>query len=235
MWTSALSLYEDIIKKYPDEFVALNSAGVECMFLNQDDKALEYLNRAVKVAPDNYKGFYNRGLLHLKNKKPELAINSFNQTLKLYDYHKAYAGRASAYYMISDFPKAILDANYVLRNDKQITSSSASRAHFVLGNCYSDMNKLEEAMKEYNKCLEINNEEPDFYFKRAIVFGKKQDFNSCLGDLDICLKFNPKYYEAYYWKGVAKVNLKLNPCEEFKLAAVQNIQPAINAYNKYCR
>jgi len=229
-WKSAIVLYEDILKKYPDQFIALNSAGVESMFLNEDTKALEYLNRAVSVAPRNYKGFYNRGLLFLKNNKPELAVKSFNQALALYDYAKAYTGRASAYYMMGDLPKAMNDANLALRNDP-----GNAKAHFVMANCYNDINKLQEAMSEYNKSIALNPNEADFYFKRAIVSGKKQDFTSCLNDLVVCLELNPVYYEAYYWKGVAKMNLKQNPCEDLKTAAQHNFEPAITAYNKYCR
>jgi hypothetical protein len=46
---------------------------------------------------------------------------------------------------------------------------------------------------------------------------------------------DPNYAEASYWKGVAKVNLKQDPCEDFKKAAIQNYEPAVEAYNKYCR
>ncbi len=230
VWKSASVLYEDILKKYPTQFIALNSAGVESMFLNEDGKALEYFNRAASAAPRNYKSFYNRGLLYLKNNKPEQAIKSFNQTLELYDYVKAYTGRASAYYMLGDISKAMNDAQLALQTDK-----NNARAHFVLANCYNDLNKLDEAMQEYNKSIELNKNEADFYFKRAITFGKKQDFRSCLSDLIVCLQLNPVYYEAYYWKGVAKVNLKQNPCEDFKIAAQHNFEPAITAFNKYCR
>lgn len=230
VWKSALSLYEDILKKYPDQFIALNSAGVESMFLNEDEKALNYLNKAVDVAPRNYKGFYNRGLLLIKNKKPELAIKSFNESISLYDYAKAYTGRAAAYYMLGDISKAMNDAKTALIKDP-----SSARAYFVLGNCYNDLNKLDEAMATYNDCIKLNGEEAEFYFKRAIVFGKQQNFNSCLSDLIVCLQLNPSSYEAYYWKGVAKVNLKQNPCEDFKTAAQHNIEPGINAYYKYCK
>jgi tetratricopeptide (TPR) repeat protein len=229
-WKSAINLYEDINEKYPNQFLVLNSIGVESMLLNKDSKALEYLNKAVKVAPRNYKGFYNRGLLHLKNNKPEEAINNFNQVLKLIQYHKAYAGRASAYYMLSDFPKAINDAEQALQIEK-----NNAKAHFVLGNCYNDLNRLEDALKEYNKCIEIENSEADFYFKRAIVFGKKQDFKTCINEINLCLQLNPNFFEAYYWRGVAKVNLQENACEDFKIAAQKNYQPAIEAFNKFCR
>ncbi|PBQ31414.1 hypothetical protein CNR22_06435 [Sphingobacteriaceae bacterium] len=230
VWKSSIVLFEDILKKYPDQFIALNSAGVESMFLNEDIKALEYFNKATSVAPRNYKGFYNRGLLLLKNNKPEQAIKSFNQTLDLYEYTKAYTGRAAAYYMLGDIPKAMNDANRALENDK-----TNAKAHFILANCYNDMNRLDEAMQEYNKAIALNKDEADFYFKRAITFGKKQDFSSCLNDLIVCLELNPNYWEAHYWKGVAKVNLKQNPCEDFKIAAQHNFEPAINAYSKYCQ
>jgi tetratricopeptide (TPR) repeat protein len=230
VWKSAIILYEDIIKKHPDLFVALNSAGVESMFLNKDEKALEYFNRAVAAGPRNYKGYYNRGLLYVKNKRPELAVKSFNESLALYPYMKAYTGRATAYHMMGDFSKAMNDANFVIKREP-----NNAKAHFVLGNCYNDLNKLDEALREYNECIRINKDEPDFYFKRAIVFGKKQDFQSCLNDLLVCLELNPAYYEAYYWKGVAKLNLKQDPCEDLKIAAQHNFEPAINAFNRYCR
>jgi tetratricopeptide (TPR) repeat protein len=229
-WKSALNLYEDINKKYPNQFLVLNSIGVESMFLNENEKALDYLNRAVSVAPRNYKGFYNLGLLYLKNNQPEQAIKSFNQTLELYNYSKAYVGRANTYYMLGDFPKAINDANFVLK-----TEPNNIKAHFVLGNCYNDLNRLEDALNEYNICLKYNKDEAEFYFKRGIVYGKKQDFNACINEINICLQLNPNYFEAYYWRGVAKVNLKQNGCEDFKIAAQKNHQPAIDAFNKFCR
>jgi tetratricopeptide (TPR) repeat protein len=229
-WSSAIHLYEDIIKKYPDQFIALNSAGVESMFMNNDRKSLEYFNRAIKASPGNYKGYYNRGLLYIKNNQPELAIKTLNESIGIYDYRKAYVARATAYYMMKDLPKALNDANHVLEEEP-----NNPKAHFVVGNCYNDLNKLDEAMRAYNKCIELNNEEPEYYFKRAIVFGKKQDFSSCLSDLELCISMNPEYYEAYYWRGVSKVNLRQNPCEDFKVAARNNFEPAIAAFNKYCR
>lgn len=229
-WQSATSLYEDILKNYPNQFIALNSLGVEYMFANNNLKALDYFNKAASVAPNNYKGFYNRGLLFLKMNKPELAIKSFNQSLSLYSYSKALVGRASAYYALNDLSKAINDANSALSLEK-----NNAKAYFVLGNCYNDLNKLNEAIAAYNNSIDLINDEPDFYFKRGIAQGKKQNFEACISDISVCLNINPNYYEAYYWRGVAKVNLKKSPCEDFKFAAQNNYEPAINALNKYCR
>ncbi|MDI1356281.1 MAG: tetratricopeptide repeat protein [bacterium] len=230
VWKNSITLYEDILKKYPQQFVALNSAGVECMFRSEDRKALEYFNRAVDAAPNNYKGYYNRGLLLLKNRSAELAIQNFNQTIQLYNYSKAYTGRAAAYYMLNDIPKAMTDANTVL-----LMEPENARAHFILGNCYNDLNKLDEAMAEYNKAIRAAVDEASYYFKRAIIYGKKQDFKSSLDDLELCVSLNPEYYEAYYWKGVARVNLKQDPCSDLRIAAEHGIEPAKSALKTYCK
>lgn len=230
VWRSAITLYEDILKSFPNSFVALNSVGVEYMFRNNDEKAFYYLDKSVKVAPYNYKGFYNRGLLFLKNQQPEQAIENFNRALAIYDYLKAYVGRASAFQMAGNIPRAMEDANHVLA-----MSPGNAKAHFILGNCYNDMNRLNDAMKEYNAALALNGEEAEFYFKRGIVYGKKQDFDACIRDMNVCLALNPDYYEAYYWRGVAKVNTRQNACPDFKIAAQKNYKPAVEAFNTYCR
>ncbi len=229
VWRNSAVLYADILKKFPESFVALNSLGAELMMQNQDKKALEYLNRSVKVSPKNYKGYYNRGLLMLKNGKPAEAIKDFNRAIALYDYHKAYVGRASAYYMLQDIPKAMQDAEYVLK-----TEPGQPKALFVLANCYSSLNQIDKALTLYNMCIEVVDDDADFYFKRAIAYGKKQDFVSSLQDLDACISLNPGYYEAYYWRGVAKFNLKQEPCRDLRIAADKGLEQAQLAYNKYC-
>jgi tetratricopeptide (TPR) repeat protein len=182
------------------------------------------------VSPQNYKGYYNRGLLLLKTNKPREAIASFNQAIAIHDYSKAYVGRASAYSMVDDIPKAMKDALYVIEKEPR-----NAKALFVLANCYNSLNQIDTAISYYDKSIEVSDEDADFFFKRAIAFGKKQDFKTCLKDLDRCLFLNPTYFEAYYWIGVAKVNLDQNPCEDFRIAARNKIEPAISAFKKYCR
>jgi len=229
-WRSALVLFEDILSHYPDSFVALNSAGVECMYHNEDTKALRYFDKAIQVNTQNYKGFYNRGLLALKTGDAGEAIKSFNRCLALFDYVKAYSGRAGAYYQLHDFSKAMEDAEHAVALDP-----GYAKSYFILGNCYNDLHQMDQALDNYNKAIALQPEDADYYFKRAIAFGKKQDFATCLSDLEVCTHLNPLYHEAYYWKGVAKVNLGKSGCEDFMISARQNFEPAVAAYTKYCR
>jgi protein O-mannosyl-transferase len=229
-WKSSITLYEDIIKKYPDNFLALNSLGVENMMRNNDDRALMYFNKATNVAPYNYKGFYNRGLLYLKNNNLKPAIEEFDKVLVMYQYPKAYVARASAYYSLMDYAKARKDAANALIKDK-----NNHKAYFILGNCANDQNELGAAIGFYTQAIGLNKFEPDYYFKRAIALGKQQNFKACIEDLDACLKLEPNYIDAYYWRGVAKVNLKQDPCDDLKKAAESGMEIAKGAYGKFCR
>jgi hypothetical protein len=54
-------------------------------------------------------------------------------------------------------------------------------------------------------------------------------------DLNSCLALDPNYIDAYYWRGVAKVNLKQDPCEDLKRAAESGMEIARGAYEKFCQ
>lgn len=228
-WKNSITLYEDIIKKYPDNFLALNSLGVENMMRSNDDRAMMYFNKATTVAPYNYKGFYNKGLLHLKNNNPKKAIEEFNTVLVMYQYPKAYVARATAYYALMDYEKAGKDAVSALEKDK-----NNHKAYFILGNLANDKNDLVAAIGFYKRAIELNAYEADYYFKRAIALGKQQKFKDCIEDFNACLNLEPNYIDAYYWRGVAKKNLNQDPCEDFKKASESGMEIARGAYGKFC-
>lgn len=228
-WKNSRLLFSHVVKNEPGSFVALNSLGTELMLQNEDRLAENYLKRAISANPKNHKGYYNLGLLYTKINQPIKAIEQFNKTLSIIEYYKAIVARANAYYMLRDYSKAMQDATYVVKND-----SLNDKAYFVLGNCYNDINDLDKALGFYNKAINITSNNPEFYLKKGIVLGKLQNFSGCKEQLDYAIKFQSDNGEAYYWRGVASINLNLNPCNDFRQAVKYNYPPALSALNKYC-
>jgi tetratricopeptide (TPR) repeat protein len=230
VWKNSTQLYLDILDKYPHSFVALNSVGAEYMLAKNYDMASRYLNKAINENINYYKGYYNRGLMYAQTERYKEALNDFNKCLKLKEYSKAYVARANVYYAIKDFPKAIQDA------EKTISIESFnSKAYFVLGNCYDDLNQLDKALPNYSKAIDYSPEIAIYYLRRAITFGKMQNFIACLKDLEVSTKVNPDFAEAYYWKGVAKVNLKQNPCLDLQKALDLGFAEAKAPIETYCK
>jgi tetratricopeptide (TPR) repeat protein len=228
-WENSKLLFSHVVKNEPGSFVALNSLGTELMFQNENQLAENYLNQAIASNPKNHKGYYNLGLLYTKINQPIKAIDQFNKTLSIIEYNKAFVARANAYYMLSDYSKAMQDASYAIKKD-----TLNDKAYFVLGNCYNDINDLNKALTNYNKAINLANNNPEFYLKKGIVLGKLQDFNGCREQLNNSIELQPDNGEAYYWRGVASVNLNQNPCNDFQQAVKFNYPPASNALNKYC-
>jgi tetratricopeptide (TPR) repeat protein len=200
------------------------------MLRGEFNKSLQLLNKAITVSPGNYKAYYNRALLFAQNRQYNNALADFNRAIELKNYMKAYSGRAAVYYELKDFPKAIKDAEYVLGKDP-----ANFKAYYILGNCYNDMNILDKSLSNYDQAIELNPDEPSFYLKRAVVRGKQGNFENCLKDLNICLEINPRFAEAYYWKGVAKFNLKQDPCVDLKKALELGFSEAEGPLSNYCR
>lgn len=230
VWQSSSALYADILKKYPHSSTALNSLGAEYMLSRNYDQAIRYFNKAINEDVNNHKGYYNRGLLYAQNGKFNEALADFNKAIELKQYPKAYVARANVYYMLKDFPKAMSDAELVLKTDPNNV-----KAGFVMANCYDDLNQLDKAMQYYNKVISLNSNDPSFYLRRAIVFGKLKQFDLCLKDLDVSTAINVNYGEAYFWKGVVKVNLNQNPCNDLKKALNLGYTAAEGPLANYCR
>ncbi len=230
VWKNSISLYSDILKKYPHSFVALNSLGAEYMLNKQYDPAMIYLNSAINENTNYYKGYYNRGLLYAQTNRYDRALNDFNKAIELNNYQKAYVARANVYYALKDFSKAIADAETVLKID-----AANIKANFVMATCYDDLNQLDKALPFYNKAITKYTDEPLFFMRRGILYGKQQNFTGCLNDLNACTTLNPNFAEAYYWKGVVKVNLKQNPCADLRTAVNLGFTPAQQSISMYCR
>lgn len=230
VWKNSIALYNDILKTYPNSAEALASLGAEYMLNRNYDQALVYLNKAAQEDNRNVKAYYNRGLVFAQLNRMQEAIADFTKAIEIANYQKAYVARANAYYAISDPARAMKDAKKALSMDK-----SNAKAYFVLATCYDDQNDLNKALQYYNKALELSGDDPLFYLRRAILYGKMQNFSGSLMDLEKCTTLQPNFAEAYYWKGVVKVNMKQNPCQDLKTALDMGFSAAAAPLNNYCR
>ncbi len=230
VWKNSIALYSDIIKKYPHSYVALNSLGAEYMLNKNYDMASHYLNAAINENTEYYKGYYNRGLLYAQTDRMKKALSDFDKAIALQQYPKAYVARANVYYNMKDFSKAMSDADAVLKAEPD-----NAKANYVMANCYDDLNQLDKALLYYNKVITLSPENPMYLMRRAILYGKMQQFQNCLSDLDICIHLDGNFAEAYYWKGVVKVNMKKNPCSDLKKALDLGFSAAQQPFMTYCR
>jgi tetratricopeptide (TPR) repeat protein len=230
LWKNSLPLFLNVLESNPNSFIANNSLGVEYMDKNDTTNAIKYLNKTIELYPKSYKAYYNRGLYFGKYKYYDKAILDLSKSIEISGYYKAYIARANAHYLLHNYKAAISDAQEVLKLDSQ-----NYKALVVLANSYDDLNQLNDAMEFYNKAIYVNEKDPTIYLRRAILFGKLQQYDRCIFDLDKCISLNSNYGEAFYWRGVAKVNLNQNPCHDFQTGSTLGFDAAKQALQKFCK
>jgi len=100
-------------------------------------KAIEYLDEAVKLDPNQYVAYNNRGIAYSNLGQHRQAIEDYNETIRLKaDYANAYCNRGCSYSLLGQHQRAIEDYNESVRLRPDDIHSYYNRAisHLALGN-----------------------------------------------------------------------------------------------------
>ena len=102
-------------------------------------------------------------------------------------------------------------------------------AYFYIGICKFDLKNYEEAIKYFNKVIELNPNNEKAYFNRGLSKAYLQIYEESLKDFDISIKLNPNIDKTYLEK--SNVLLDINKYED----AIENLNKAIalNQNNSY--
>jgi tetratricopeptide (TPR) repeat protein len=97
--------------------------------------------------------------------------------------------------------------------------------------------KNQEAIKLYDKAIELNPTVAQAYFNRGACKGNNFDFEGAIKDYDKALELNPEYMEAYGNRGNAKINTftskgNLNPTPEQTESACEDFHKAVSLGDK---
>jgi len=129
-------------------------------------KAIEYLNRAIKMKPD-YIGAYNsRGLANFNLGKYQRAVEAYNEALRLKpDFADAYYNRGNAYRHLGKHQLAIEDYDETLR-----LKPDNAYAYFNRGAAYDDLGKYLRAIEDYDEAIRLKPDYVEVYNNRGVTY-----------------------------------------------------------------
>jgi len=166
VWRDSLSLWNNVLKNYPDTPIAYNNRG-EAYFRKGDyDRAIFDYDQALSIDP-NYKTAYylyeNRGTAYLMKGDYERAIADYHQALRINPNDaNAYYNRGTAYFNKGDFEEAISDFNKALE-----INPGYAEAYFYKALACEKMGHLPEALESYKGFIENVPSQYGTYFDYA--------------------------------------------------------------------
>jgi tetratricopeptide (TPR) repeat protein len=229
IWLSDFNFYSAILDTFPDSAVAQFSVGGLYMREGNYPEAEKHINLSVQLDPGNYKAWYNKGVLYLREKKPAESLDALNRCLAINEYPKAYFSRAMLYQTTGQPALALADINKVIDDQPQ-----NARAYYIKADCQEQQGDVQDAMDNYNKAITYDSKEPLFYIRRGLAYAKTKQNEPALSDLNTAVNLNPANGEALYFRGVVKYHSGQSPCDDFRAAVDHGYSNAREALAKAC-
>ena len=93
--------------------------------------------------------------------------------------------------------------NVLLWNDAAKTASEKFRVYVNRGAAYSNLNKRELALKDFNRAVALNKDHPYPFLNRGILYLNQGDFEKAVSDFNRALQLRPYMAKGYMNRGFA--------------------------------
>lgn len=164
----------------------------------KDDPAIRELDRRLQSNPKDVSAHYKRGTLYAKNGEYSLAIEDFNDVIRLKPNDPdALNNRCWVRAMLDDFQAALKDCDEALRIRPRFANALDSRAFVKL-----KIGQPKNALADYNASLQINATQASSLYGRGIA--KIRSGNVAGGNSDIAAakSIDPRISEEFAKYGI---------------------------------
>ena len=227
---------EQMIQLQPNLPFGYDQLGVAALIQKDYDKAIVCFQKAIELAPENpdiVEAYYQRGNAYQDKGELDLAIDDYNQALKLDPrLVEAYNNRGITYSRKGELDRAIRDLDRVIELDPSYTDAYSNRglaylrkgdldrgirdldqviklnpglvgAYHNRGTARRTKGNLDLAIADYNQIIKLNPRSPEAYYNRGITYQIKGELDLAIDDYNQTVKLNPRHALAYNNRGSA--------------------------------
>lgn len=142
--------------------------------------------------PNTPIAYNNRGSFYMEAGEIRLALDDFNECLRINPKHKdAYFNRAILYTDTGKYDLAIADYSAIIALDSRQVESYNNRGYI-----FFQQQKYQDALNDFNQALAINPSYIQTRFNRAQIYIQQQDYRNAQADLGYVLKLDPAHNGA---------------------------------------
>lgn len=152
LWANTSTLFEDALRKDPNNFLASHLLGDEMQRKKENAKALAYYDNALKVNYKFYPTYYNKGELLIKMGKREEAFINFKKAIEMNQLFFA------PYYAVGFFYLEENNLDQSLAYFKKVIELKPDfvEAYNGVGTVLFKKEKIEESIEYFKKALQID-------------------------------------------------------------------------------
>lgn len=184
IWESSMTLYSDMVKKFPENSVGYNNRGTLYLKENKYNEAESDFTNALKYNSSYAAAYNNMGLLMNGRTKYDNAIEYFNKAVELNNnYAEAYFNMGLTYFNKNEVDKAIEHYKKAISIDPGFAV-----AYNNLGKAYGLKEQNQEAIINFGKAIELDPEYSTAHFNLAVAYFKTGNNNAGLNEMKTAAK-----------------------------------------------
>jgi protein O-mannosyl-transferase len=233
VWQNNISLFDDVIEKYPRAVIALNNRGLAKYHLKDYYGAIQDNDKALEINPKEASVYVERG-----NSKKALgdykgAIQDYNKAIEINPrYGKAYYNRGYLKASSGDMQGAINDFNRAIEINPKDEDAYNNR-----GNAIASLGDMRRAINDFNRAIEISSQNAEPYNNRGNAKYFLRDVKGAIEDYNKVIELNPQYGDAYNNRGMAKFQSgdKVGACSDWRKAVEFGKRNAFEMMKRYCQ
>ncbi|MHB8138841.1 MAG: tetratricopeptide repeat protein [Smithellaceae bacterium] len=152
LWTNTVTLFENALKKDPNNHMAYHFIGQEAAKNGENEKALYYYDMALKIRPGFYPAYYFKGRVLMILGKSDEAYKNFEKAIQANkSFAEAYHDLGVLCFKDNNLDKAI----------EYFTKAIARKPDYIeayndLGAALAKKGRIPEAIIQFQKALNIN-------------------------------------------------------------------------------
>ncbi len=190
--------YLNILKKNPDDSVALNNLGMLYLQLGKTKEAKEYLLKAVKFYPCDYLTHYNLGTFYGYVDDMQEAVTHLIESAELNPKSdETFSALGTFYFRQNKLAEAEKSFSTALKINPE-----NENALFGLMGVYQNKNQIDSALKVGKKLLSVNSRYQQLHLVLANLYLLKNNLPEALANADEEQSFYPDEPESYYMLAV---------------------------------
>ena len=195
-----IRMYDEAIKKSPNDATLYCSRGIYLMCQNKYKEAIADFTKAIRLEPKFFYAYYERANTYRLMENYKKAIKDYTRTIEnsttVGSFSEAYRMRGLAYEKIDDYDNALKNYTEAFEIFPDEPVFLEHRAEI-----YMERKQYDKAIADYTKWIELDPEDDDAYSNRAAAYFMKNNFESAIPDINKAIELNPDGFHtgSYYF------------------------------------
>jgi len=190
-WNLAAEQLQRCLALNPDFDHAMTGLARALSKLGRADEARNWLQKALQINPENYRAWYEVGLLDTKG-DPDTALSSFQRAIAIQpNFSPGQRETGLALFQQKDYAGAAIHLEKALS-----LGLEDARLHNFLGICYSQTDRMSKAVLEHQRAIALDPKLAEAHLNLALAYQRTGKISEARAEYATACKLEAKFCGA---------------------------------------